>query len=362
MRRVVQFSTGNVGRHALRALIGRPDLELVGVHASGPDKIGRDAAELCGLRQPTGVLATGDIGALIDLAPDCVVYTALAETRPMEAIDQLSLLLRAGINVVGTSLVWMAAPRHAEDWVKEPLRAACEAGNASLYINGIDPGYSGDTLVHTAAGLVTRVDSITVQEIFDYGNYDDAEFTGASMGFGTAEDDELPPLFLPGVVESLWGPQVRSLAANLGVVLDEVRQRTERWFTPERIDCTMMPVQPGQMAAVRFATEGVLDGRTVITLEHVNRLTAAAAPDWDFPPDGHIGVHRVVVEGEPRVELNTHLAHPVFDPTDAGCISTAARAVNAIDWVCRAPAGLVAVEDIPPAALMRGLLWGDPPD
>lgn len=362
MRRVVQFSTGNVGRHALRALIGRPDLELVGVHASGPDKIGRDAAELCGLRQPTGVLATGDIGALIDLAPDCVVYTALAETRPMEAIDQLSLLLRAGINVVGTSLVWMAAPRHAEDWVKEPLRAACEAGNASLYINGIDPGYSGDTLVHTAAGLVTRVDSITVQEIFDYGNYDDAEFTGASMGFGTAEDDELPPLFLPGVVESLWGPQVRSLAANLGVVLDEVRQRTERWFTPERIDCTMMPVQPGQMAAVRFATEGVLDGRTVITLEHVNRLTATAAPDWDFPPDGHVGVHRVVVEGEPRVELNTHLAHPVFDPTDAGCISTAARAVNAIDWVCRAPAGLVAVEDIPPAALMRGLLWGDPPD
>ena len=41
MRRVVQFSTGNVGRHALRAIIGRPDLELVGVHASGANKIGR---------------------------------------------------------------------------------------------------------------------------------------------------------------------------------------------------------------------------------------------------------------------------------------------------------------------------------
>jgi len=26
---VVQFSTGNVGRHALRAIIERPDLELV---------------------------------------------------------------------------------------------------------------------------------------------------------------------------------------------------------------------------------------------------------------------------------------------------------------------------------------------
>jgi hypothetical protein len=48
-RRVVQFSTGNVGQHSLRAVIGRPDLQLVGVHAAGADKIGRDAAELCGL-------------------------------------------------------------------------------------------------------------------------------------------------------------------------------------------------------------------------------------------------------------------------------------------------------------------------
>ncbi|MGV9633188.1 NAD(P)H-dependent amine dehydrogenase family protein [Nocardia rhamnosiphila] len=357
MRRVVQFSTGNVGRHALRAIIGRPDLELVGVHAASPAKIGRDAAELCEWNRPTGILATDDIDALLALRPDCVVYTALAETRPVEAIEQLSTILAAGIDVVGSSLVWMVAPRHAEDWVRDPLEKACAAGGASLYINGIDPGYSGDTLVHTALGLVTRAETIAVQEIFDYGNYDDAEFTGASMGFGVAEGAELPPLFLPGVVESMWGGQVRGLAAALGITLDEVRQRTERWFTPERIDCTMMTVLPGQMAAVRFATEGVLNGKPVITLEHVNRLTSAAAPEWDYPPDGHIGVHRVVVEGDPRVEINTHVSHPRFDPTDAGCISTAARVVNAIDWVCDAPAGIVSIEDIPQPAIVKGLLW-----
>ncbi|MGW0181644.1 NAD(P)H-dependent amine dehydrogenase family protein [Nocardia sp. NPDC003345] len=357
MRRVVQFSTGNVGRHALRAIIGRPDLELIGVHAASPAKVGRDAAELCGWDRPTGILATDDIDALLALRPDCVVYTALAETRPVEAIEQISTILAAGVDVVGSSLVWMVAPRHAEDWVREPLEKACAAGGASLYINGIDPGYSGDTLVHTALGLVTRAETIMVQEIFDYGNYDDAEFTGAAMGFGVAENAELPPLFLPGVVESMWGGQVRGLAAALGVTLDGVRQRTERWFTPERIDCTMMTVLPGQMAAVRFATEGVRDGRPVITLEHVNRLTPAAAPEWDYPPDGHIGVHRVVVEGDPRVEINTHVSHPRFDATDAGCISTAARVVNAIDWVCDAPAGIVSIEDIPQPAVVKGLLW-----
>src|SRR5918995_6801941 len=113
MRRVVQFSTGNVGQHSLKAIIGRPDLELVGVHAASPTKIGRDAAELCGLTEPTGIIATDDIDALITRKPDCVVYTAQAETRPMEAIEQLSKLLAAGINVVGSSMVWLVAPRQA---------------------------------------------------------------------------------------------------------------------------------------------------------------------------------------------------------------------------------------------------------
>jgi hypothetical protein len=64
-------------------------------------------------------------------------------------------------------------------------------------------------------------------------------------------------MFQPGVLTSLWGGQVRSLADELGVELDEVRERHETWVTPEQIDCTMMTVPPGRVAAVRFAVEGM---------------------------------------------------------------------------------------------------------
>ncbi len=285
-RRVIQFSTGHVGRHSLRAIIGRPDLELVGVHAADADKIGKDAAQLCGLAEPTGIIATDDVDALVTLGADCVVYTSQGETRAMEAIDQMAKFLAAGTNIVGTSMIWLVTQRHADGWLRTPLEQACAAGNSSLYINGIDPGFSGDTLVYSAASLTTRVSSITVQEVFDYGNYDDPEFTGAAIGFGLTEDQDLPMLYMPGVILSMFGGHVRSLADSLDIKLDEVRQRHERWFTPERIECTMMTVQPGQMAAVRFATEGVLDGKPVITFEHVTRLTTAAAPEWEFPPGG----------------------------------------------------------------------------
>lgn len=77
---MIQFSTGNVGRHSLKTIIERPDFELVGVHAASPDKVGRDAAELCGIDKSTGVVAADDVDALVELGADCVVFTA--QQRP----------------------------------------------------------------------------------------------------------------------------------------------------------------------------------------------------------------------------------------------------------------------------------------
>lgn len=354
--RVIQFSTGNVGIQALRSIIERPDLELVGLHAQNPAKIGTDAAEICGLDTPTGVVATDDVDALVALGADCVVYCSQAELRPDQAQAELIAFLEAGTNVVGTSLVWLVAPDQADDWLRVPLAEACARGNSTLYVNGIDPGFSGDTLVYAALSLAGRATAITVQEIFDYGGYADAEFTGVTMGFG-ASPDHTPLLFEPGVLASLWGGQVRSLADDIGIELDEVRERHETWTTPERIDCIMMTVPPGGVAAVRFGVDGVREGRTVITMEHVNRLTERSAPDWAFPPHGYDGVHRVVIEGNPGVEMNTHVGLSQMETTIAGVVSTAARVVNAIGAVCEAPSGLLAAHDLRPRGQLRGTMW-----
>jgi hypothetical protein len=328
-------------------IIGRPDLELVGVHAGSPDKVGRDAADLCGLDTPTGVLATDDLAALVALGADCVVYTNQAETRPNEALAEVCAFLEAGTDVVASSFVWLVNPRTADAWLRDPIAAACAAGGTSMYVNGIDPGYSGDTLALAALSLVGRADSVRVQEIFDYADYDDYDFTGVTFGFGALPADEPPLMFLPGVLASIWGGSVHLLAEALQVELDDVREFYEPWLAEDPIDCVMTRVEPGRIAAVRFGVEGLVDGTPVIIVEHVNRLTPAAAPDWAFPPVGHLGVHRVVVEGWPGVELNSHVGLHGFSETEAGVVATAARIVNAIDAVRAAPAGLLGVVDLP---------------
>ena len=47
--RVVQWTTGNVGKSSVQAIAANPGLELVGCYAWSPDKVGRDVGELCGI-------------------------------------------------------------------------------------------------------------------------------------------------------------------------------------------------------------------------------------------------------------------------------------------------------------------------
>src|ERR1700693_1471642 len=95
--RVVQWTTGNVGKESVKAIAANPGFELVGCFAWSASKVGVDVGELVGIG-PLGVAATDDVGALLGLEPECVVY------NPMwPSVDELVRILEAGVNVVTTA-------------------------------------------------------------------------------------------------------------------------------------------------------------------------------------------------------------------------------------------------------------------
>ena len=117
------------------------------VGVSTPEKVGKDAGELAGLDVVTGVTAVGDLDAVIAAEPECVVYCAMGDTRPVEATNDVRTLLEAGIDVVGSApgtlqYPWGTMP----DKVIEKVEAAARAGNASVYITGVDPGFASDLI------------------------------------------------------------------------------------------------------------------------------------------------------------------------------------------------------------------------
>ncbi len=344
-QRVVVWGTGNVGRHALAGIEARPDLELVGVWVSSKDKVGRDAGELAGLGRTLGVAATDDVEAIMALRPDCVVHTAMADDRLMEALDDLARLLAAGINVVSSGPVFLQYPEGVvSDAMIEPLRAAAAAGGVSLWVNGIDPGFANDWLPLVLTSVCERIDEVRCTEILNYATYDQAMVIFDIMGFGRPLDD-IPMLLQPTVLTMAWGSVVRQLAAGLGVELDAVEESYLRLPAPETFDVASGTIEKGTAAALRFEVRGMRAGRAVVVLEHVTRLRDDIGPDWPQPV-GH-GCYRVQITGEPNYTLDLQLLGTDGDHNTAGLKATAMRLVNAVPAVVAAPPGLLTALDLP---------------
>ena len=341
--RVIQHSTGNVGRHALRAVIGHPDLDLVGLWVHDPAKVGRDAGDLCGLPS-TGVLATDDLDAICALDADVVFHCATGDLRPREAAAEMAALLRSGKNVVSTSIVSLLHPGSADPAVVRMLEAACAEGGTSCFTSGIDPGFANDLIPLTLTGLCARVDTVRVAEILNYDTYDQATVLFDTMGFGHPMD-HVPLLLLPGVLGVAWGPAVRLLADGLGVTVERIEESYERVPAPESFSIAAGPIGAGTVAALRFEVAGIVDGAPRIVIEHVTRLRDDLAPDWPHAPGG--GGYRIDVTGSPSFHVEVGITGEDGDHNAGGLLATAMRLANAIPAVCAAPPGLLTPFDLP---------------
>jgi 4-hydroxy-tetrahydrodipicolinate reductase len=344
--RVAQIGTGNVGRHALTGILANPQFELAAVWVSSEAKAGRDAAELAGLSRPTGVKATADLAEVIAVQPDCAVYTALADHRLPEALEDYRRLLAAGINVVGSGPVFLQYPWQViPDELIRPLEEAAQQGNSSLFVNGIDPGFANDLLPLALAGTCQRIEQVRCMEIVDYATYDSATVMFDIMGFGKPMDD-IPMLLQPMVLSMAWGSVVRQIAAGLAITLDEVVEVYYREPAPEDFEIASGFIKKGTAAALRFEVRGLVDERPAVVLEHVTRLRDDLCPDWPQPAQPG-GSYRVEITGEPSYAMDLCLSSPNGDHNHAGLVATAMRVVNAIPAVVAAEPGIRTTLDLP---------------
>jgi 4-hydroxy-tetrahydrodipicolinate reductase len=345
-KRVVVWGTGFVGKLVIAEIVPHPAFELVGVGVSNPDKVGRDAGEICGL-DPIGVTATDDVDALIALRPDALVHFGPTAAYPDDNIRVIGAFLRAGIDVCSTAMtpwVWPAMAQNPPHWI-DPIVAACEEGGASCFTTGIDPGFANDLFPMTLMGLCGEVRVVRALEILDYINYE-GDYEN-EMGIGR------PPEFKamlehPDILVMAWGATVPMMAAAVGIELDKITTTWDKWVTDTPITTAKGVINPGEVAAIHFTISGVYEGETRIQLEHVNRIGPDAAPEW---PRGHQDdVYRVEIEGSPSITQETAFRFTDGsgrDAATAGCLATGLRALNAVPAVNDLPPGWVTPLDLP---------------
>src|SRR5215471_9350222 len=334
--RVVQWTTGNAGKQSVAAIARNPGLELVGCYAWSPEKVGRDAGELCGL-DLLGVAATSDVDALLALRPDCVAY------NPMwPSINELVRILGAGVNVV-TTAAFINGRRLGPD--RERLVEACERGGSSLLGTGINPGFI-ELLSIVVAGVCDRIDKITINEAAHTMGYD-SPATEKAAGFGRSIDDPtLQTMTTEGT--AVFGEAVAMVADALGVELDDVICQAEYAKTTEDLDLGSWQIAAGCVAGVAASWQGRVGGRTVVELNVRWKKAPTLEPDWKIE-DGHV----IEVQGRPTVRTTMQFLPPpdfeaksLADFMVLGHIMTAMPAINAVPAVVAARPGIVGYADL----------------
>jgi hypothetical protein len=272
----------------------------------------------------------------------------MADDRVFECIDDLTSFVEAGINVTSSGPVLLQWPEQIlPPEMIAKIEDACARGNASMHVNGIDPGFANDVLPLVMTSLSQRIDEVRVMEICDYSTYYQPVVMNDMFGFGKPMED-VGMIFQPGILTMAWGSVVRQIAAGLDVTLDEplteeCDRRAAEWDTPS----VSGDVAKGTMAAVKFAVVGKVDGVPRIVLEHITRTDPEQVPEWEKPPAGADGCYRIRITGEPmmNVDFTHHGEHG--DHNVSGMITTAQRIINALPAVVAAEPGIVRAIDLP---------------
>ena len=110
----------------------------------------------------------------------------MADHRLIEALEDMQRILRAGVNVVSSGPVFLQYPYGVVDEsMITPVQEAAVEGGASLFVNGVDPGFANDALPLVLTGVSERIEEVRVAEILNYATYNQAD-GASSTSWGSA--------------------------------------------------------------------------------------------------------------------------------------------------------------------------------
>ena len=339
--RVIQWATGAQGVESIRAVVGRPDLELVGGWVHSADKDGVDLGVLAGIG-PVGVAATRDVDTLLELEADCVAYMPRHTS-----LDEVCALLGSGANVVTTAFLFHPASLPAADL--DRLLGACRRGGASVHGTGLNPGNLSGVLPFALSGMCRSVERVTLQERADWSFYESTTITFDNMRFGrpAAEVTEEASEFLR-FNSGIFKEEVALIAEGLGAGIDEITTDVDLVLAEEDHDIFGIRLSAGTVAGQRWHWRGRREGTTLVEIDALWTVGGEYPRHWPTPQDGWT----LTIEGDPsvRAHLLTLASFerelPLAEHVRAASVATAMQAVNSIPALCRAAPGIRTMADL----------------
>lgn len=335
--KVVQWATGGMGRPCLRAILGDPRMELVGLYVYSDNKIGKDAGELA--RMPhCGVEATNRIEDILALDADVVVHCGRIGPRYGLHDEEIARLLASGMNVI--SINGYSHPGHWRDDRSARLARACEEGRSSLMAAGLNPGHVGEQLAVVASGACLALDCIEVVESTSVALVPNPDYLFGTLGFGTdpTKIDPNGTEWAPAApVNGMYTEVLATMAARIGLNLDSVVTDHVVHAAPRDLEIRAGRISQGMVSHLNYRWHGLVQGRRRLSMS-IHWYAEPSHLERSDPP-----LWMITVTGHPSVKLEVNYEkhssdHSRFAPEQ---LALAGSVMNSIPFVVNAMPGFL---------------------
>ncbi len=337
--KVIQWTTGFVGREAVKGILAHPELDLVGVYAWSEHKVGKDVGELCGI-EPIGVKATNDVDSLLSMGADCVCYMP-----NFPNIQEMVRILEAGLNMVCSYFVT------GTSWGEEArsqLITAAQKGNASLFGSGIFPGFA-PFIAALMASISQDFRCVRLLETADLTPYE-AFANFANLGWGQPPDEKWAEV--NQLVLGTYPEHIDVIAQLLGIPITEQRFNYEYAVSPDDREFFGFAVPAGTIAGQKCTWSGMVGDEPAIVLDVIWKAGKNLEPDWPVFHDGYT----LEIEGNPNIRTLVTFSPsgvkmgdypPIASGENMNDPVTAMPVISAIPVVCDAAPGIRTYADLP---------------
>ncbi len=339
--KVIVWGLGNVGRAAIRMIMEKECLSLVGAVDVDPDKVGKDAGEVFGFGK-TGVIISSDVDRVFSTDADVVMdYTPLVRDEKggfTPSAVEICRALKAKKNVITTLPIY-----YSQTLTPDLFRMIddCAKENGVTYLpSGLLPGAYASYIPMVISGIMGHVDKIVVES----GEDDQHNYSSWVKVFGYGVDPKVfPNERLKAGIVSYYVSGVYEMGDRLGFKFDDFKSTHEVFTAPEDLSPIWGTVKKGTICGHRFTMTGMVHGEEKVTLRYVHKICDNIVPE----PKISDRIHIEGLPGNVDVELKGMM------PLGESYVTSAAPTVNIIPAVVNAAPGFRQAMDLPVVVPIR---------
>lgn len=334
--KVIIRGLGNVGRAAVRMILDKKSLELVGAIDVDPKKIGKDVGEIFGFKK-AGVTVSDQVDTVLAMEADVVLdYTPLVRDEKggfTPSAIEICRSLKAGKNVITTLPIYYSQVTSPELFTM--IDQCAKENKVSFLPSGLLPGAYASYIPMVLSGIMGKVDKIIVES----GEDDQDNYSSWVKVFGYGIDpDKFPLERLKQGISSYYISGVYEMGDRLGFKFDRV-ETTHEYFVADQdlYPKAFGKIAKGTLYGHRFIMSGYVGDEEKVSLRYVHKICNDVIAEPKISD-------RIHIEGIPSV-LDVSIKGLM--PLDESYVTSAAPTVNIIPATVEARPGFVQAMDLP---------------